>query len=100
MGYGRDAGCMMKNDDACMAFHHVALTWRLDRDTAELRECWNSPCPLPGSVGSATRVTRESAGVVFVEATRTRTSDALPLSLKMPEEIGTIIEVFLHVRST
>jgi hypothetical protein len=25
MGYGRDAGCMMKNDDACMAFHHVAL---------------------------------------------------------------------------
>jgi len=74
MGYGRDAGCMMKNDDACMAFHHVALTWRLDRDTAELRECWNSPCPLPGSVGSATRVTRESAGVVFVEATRTRTS--------------------------
>jgi hypothetical protein len=93
MGYGRDAGCMMKNDDACMAFHHVALTWRLDRDTAELRECWNSPCPLPGSVGSATRVTRESAGVVFVEATRTRTSDALPLSLKMPEEIGTIIEL-------
>jgi hypothetical protein len=80
MGYGRDAGCMMKNDDACMAFHHVALKWRLDRDTAELRECWDSPYPLPGSVGSATRVTRESAGVVFVEATRTRTTTSVQRS--------------------
>ena len=38
MGYGRDAGCMMKNDDACMAFHHVALTWRLDLGWTETEE--------------------------------------------------------------
>ena len=82
MGYGRDAGCMMKNDDACMAFHHVALTWRLDRDTAELRECWDSPCPLPGSVGRATRVTRESAEVWFSSRRRERAP---------PPAIGTIV---------
>ena len=79
MGYGRDAGCMMKNDDACMAFHHVALTWRLDRDDSRAAGVLGLTMSPPGLGRECdTRHARERGGVVFVEATRTRTSDRNP----------------------
>ena len=83
MGYGRDAGCMMKNDDACMAFHHVALTWRLDRDTAELRGRQSAGTHhVPSRARSGVRhASRERARVWFSSRRRER-APAMPYPFK------------------